>query len=326
MKKSLWILSALALAGFCMTGCLEGLDDPEAGDVVDNEEYCNGKCDAGEYCILNEDLETGACSACDMDCKLVNPAYPVCVVLDGGVGGVCVATANCPNGQGYEMDEELGHYVCSGGEPDPGPDPVAGAGQYIRVDDMSSKDDACGKVVDGKCSKDDPGADIDAIVVRKADGGFIYASEVMAYSRGAEGTDRLSERGVSADPKKVLDKPDSLITYPDKGDCYYLKKDSNKDDYDFTFMSLGGEGGYVEVKMAEQFHAGDSVDIIELGNCELINLHDSDRITASKVGAEPMKVQVSVSGEDNTWKVLGSAGNATGGVFSAGTITSDMLK
>ena len=322
MKKSLWILSALALAGFCMSGCLEGLE-PEAGDVVDNDKYCDGLCEANEFCILSDDLKTGECAACSKKCD--EPGYPVCVILDGGVGEVCVATAHCPEGQGYVLDEELGHYLCSSGEIDE-PEPVEGAGQFIRVDDMSSKDDACGKVVDGKCSKDDPGADIDAIVVRKATGGYIYAEEVVAYSRGAEGKSRLSERGVSADPTKVTGKPDSLISYPDSGDCYYLKKDSDKEEYDFTFMSLGGEGGYVEVKMTEQFHAGDSVDIIELGNCELVNLHDSDRITASKVGAEPMKVQVSISGADGTWKVLGDAGKATGGVFKAGTITSDMLK
>lgn len=321
MKKSLWILSALALAGFCMTGCLEGT--LEAGDVVDNDKYCDGLCDSEHpYCILNDDLETGSCTDCSKKCT--DAAFPVCVVLDGNVGEVCVASGNCENG--YDYDEEIGHYVCSNGDVIDDPTPQEGAGQFIRIDDMSSKEDACGNVVDGKCSKDDPGADIDAIVVKKADGGYLYAKQIMGYSRGAEGTDRLQERGVSADPTKVLGKPDSLINYPDAGDCYYLKKDTNKDDYDFTFMSLGGEGGYVEVKMDDVFHAGDTVDIIELGNCELVNLHDSDRITASKVGAEPMKVQVSVSGADGSWKVLGEAGKATGGIFTAGKITSDMLK
>ncbi|MBR4984721.1 MAG: hypothetical protein IKY83_03145 [Proteobacteria bacterium] len=326
MKKSLWILSALALAGFCMTGCLEGLESsPEAGDVVDNDKYCDGLCEAGEFCILSDDLETGECAECSKKCD--EPGYPVCIILDGGVGEVCVATASCPEGQGYQYDEDLKHYLCSEGDPIVDPDPVEGAAQYIRVDDMSSQADACGEIKNGKCSKDDPGADLDAIVVRTAAGGYLYAKEVMGYSRGPEGQDRITERGVAADPSKVLGKPDSLLSYPDSGDCYYLKKDSVKDDYDFTFMSLGGEGGYVEVKMDDVFHAGDSVDIIELGNCELVNLHDSDNhITASKVGAEPMKVQVSVSGEDGTWKVLGASGSAKGGIFSAGTITSDMLK
>ncbi|MBQ9244619.1 MAG: hypothetical protein IJ165_15575 [Proteobacteria bacterium] len=323
MKKSLWILSALALAGFCMTGCLEGAG-PVDGEQVDNDEYCDGQCGDSEYCLYSSDLESGECSACPVDCALENSLYPVCIVLDGGVGPVCVATANCPDGQGYAKDES-GHYVCSNGDPIDDPAPEAGAGQFIRVDDVSTFEEACGKFENGKCSKDDPGADLDAIVVRKADGGYLYAKEIMAYSRGAE-KDRVTERGVSGDPTAVLGKPDSLISYPDSGDCYYLQKDSNKDDYKFTFMSLGGEGGYVEVKMDDVFHAGDTVDIIELGNCELVNTHSGQGVSKSKVGAESMKVQVSISGEDGSWKVLGSAGKATGGIFTAGKITSDMLK
>ncbi len=320
MKKSLWILSALALAGFCMTGCLE--DTLEAGDVVDNDKYCDGLCDSAHpYCILNDDLKTGSCTDCSKKCT--EAAFPVCVVLDGNVGEVCVASGNCENG--YDYDEEIGHYVCSNGEVIDDPAPEAGAGQFIRVDDVSTFEEACGKFENGKCSKDDPGADLDAIVVRKADGGYLYAKEIMAYSRGAE-KDRVTERGVSGDPTAVLGKPDSLISYPDSGDCYYLQKDSNKDDYKFTFMSLGGEGGYVEVKMDDVFHAGDTVDIIELGNCELVNTHSGQGVSKSKVGAESMKVQVSISGEDGSWKVLGSAGKATGGIFTAGKITSDMLK
>lgn len=322
MKKSLWILSALALAGFCMTGCLEGLVEPEEGDVVDNEEYCDGQCDANEFCLLTADLKTGECSRCNKDCALVDAHYPVCVVIDNV--GECVATQTCPAGQDFDFDEDLDHYVCSGGTVVE-PEPEEGAGLFIRVDDVSTFEEACGKFENGKCSKDDPGADLDAIVVRKSSGGYIYAAEIMGYSRGAE-KDRVTERGVSGDPTKVLGKPDSLISYPDSGDCYYLKKDSNKDDYDFTFMSLGGEGGYVEVKMSEQFHAGDTVDIVELGNCELVNTHSGQNVSKSKVGAESMKVQVSVSGEDGTWKVLGDAGKATGGIFTAGKITSDMLK
>lgn len=324
MKKSLWILSALALAGFCMTGCLEGLESsPEAGDVVDNDKYCDGLCEAGEFCILSDDLETGECAECSKKCD--EPGYPVCIILDGGIGEVCVATATCPDGQGYQYDEDLKHYLCSEGDPVE-PEPEVGAGLYIRVDDMSSLEESCGGLVDGKCKKDDPGADIDTIVVRKANsGGYIYVDEVVEFGR-VKNVDRLSDRPVSSDPKKLEGAPDSLLSYPEAGSCYYLKKDSDKDDYDFTFASLGGEGGYVVVKMKEQFHAGDSVDVIELGDCELVNLHDSDKIAKSNVGAETMKVQVSVSGEDGTWKVLGASGNAKGGIFSAGTITSDMLK
>lgn len=324
MKKSLWILSALALAGFCMTGCLEGAG-PVDGEQVDNDEYCNGQCEDGEYCLYSSDLESGECSACPVDCALENSLYPVCIVLDGGVGPVCVATANCPDGQGYAKDES-GHYVCSNGDPIDDPAPEAGAGQFIRVDDMSSLEESCGGLVDGKCKKDDPGADIDTIVVKKANsGGYIYVKEVVEFGR-VKNVDRLSDRPVSSDPKKLEGAPDSLISYPGTGSCYYLKKDSNKDDYDFTFASLGGMGGYVVVKMAEQFHAGDTVDVIELGDCELVNLHDSDKVSKSNVGAETMKVQVSISGEDGSWKVLGEAGKATGGIFTAGTITSDMLK
>lgn len=323
MKKSLWILSALALAGFCMTGCLEGLDEPEAGDVVNNDEYCDSQCGASEYCILGDDLKTGECSPCNVDCARVDALYPVCVVIQGA--GECVAKATCPEGQDFDFDKDLDHYVCSGGTVVE-PEPQVGSGLFIRVDDMSSLEESCGGLVDGKCKKDDPGADIDTIVVKKKSGGFIYVKEVKEFGR-VKNVDRLSDRPVSSDPKKLEGEPDSLITYPEKGQCYYLKKDSNKDDYDFTFASLGGMGGYVVVEMKEAFHAGDTVDVIELGDCELTNLHDSDgTVSKSNVGAETMKVQVSVSGADGSWQVLGDAGKAAGGIFTAGTITDSMLK
>ena len=84
----------------------------EYGCVVDNDAYCDGLCEADEYCLLGSDFKTGACSHCDFDCAHMNALYPVCVVLDGGIGAACVATADCPNG--YEFDAGVGHYVCKG--------------------------------------------------------------------------------------------------------------------------------------------------------------------------------------------------------------------
>ena len=84
----------------------------EYGCAVDNDTYCDGACGEDEYCLLGSDLESGTCSPCEYSCEHVSPLYPLCVVLDGDAGAVCVARGECPDG--YKYDAGVGHYVCSG--------------------------------------------------------------------------------------------------------------------------------------------------------------------------------------------------------------------
>lgn len=332
MKKSLWILSALALVGFAFTGCS---NDCETAD----------DCADGEYCIEalyaaaggNDDtdsVEVGDmfCSACPVDCDPASQ-YPVCVASVHA----CAAQASCPAGQQFQVNGNTASCIsdsvkscnadtdCENGwicgaskvcEPK-----AADEFKYVRIDDMS--DDCTTKKT---CEEVDPGADIDAVVLTKADGAKHYAVGVAGYLRSDKKTEKDSytdKNGVKSatDPTKALNEPDSFTGYPNAdGKCVYFT-DANKTEH--PYVSLGGKGGYVALEMGAPIVAGDKIDVLEVGSCELTNTKDGGKQVAK---SEAIQLQVSVS-KDSGWKVIGSktADDTNKGILSF-TISDNMLK
>ncbi len=316
MKKTLWVLSALALVGLGFAGC----GDEECGDgyACDNDEYCDGQCLAGEYCFGEDpdDSDLVICSKCSVDCG----------VIFGNVcnesAGLCMAQATCPAGT-TPSDLGGGMGECKGGDVQVcTSDSNCGAGQickdgscvaddgtktfrYVRIDDVS---DPCKKGSDGKCTTEDPGADIDAIVVVKKSGGaMLTADSVIGYQR-ADGQKGSKDKTMATDPDKVLGNPDSFVDYANStvgGKCKYYS-DAGKSEY--TFVSLGGQGGYIEVQMSGAIEQGDKLDILEVGGCEIENSNSSD---GKKAIGEAVKVSISASEDGSSWVEIGEKTSGT---------------
>lgn len=226
MKKVLWAVSALAVAGLCFTGCDEEdlnnvFGDPEEWSPVDNDKYCDGTCGTGENVnapncftkdITKTDKDSTYCLGCKFNCalKFASAGQVNCVAGDAVLGGGwgCAALGECPAGQGFKVAadgtakcETLSTNTCSG----PGDctdTQHCDADQKICVDNeveentqytivrITDKSDGCtGDKLNSKglCKLDDPGADIDAVALVKQDNSVSYASEVMGYLRGDVG-------------------------------------------------------------------------------------------------------------------------------------------
>lgn len=142
--------------------------------------------------------------------------------------------------------------------------------RYVRVDDLSN-------ITDGQ----DPGADIDAIILEKANGTNVFASNVEAFQLGVDVGDNI-------DPQDALNAPDSVVNYTDSFPTCNA---------DAGFVSLGGSG-YLVVAMDQNIEVGDSVAVIEVGGCDY---------GGGEAKVEMVKVQVSVAAEpDNLhWVTLG---------------------
>lgn len=343
MKKVLWILSSLALVGMGFVGC----DD-------DSSDACDGKCEDNQICAPIK----GAAAECINADKILakfktadGKALLECIVIEKQANGdltpVTDDTGSCTNYCYADAD-------CASNDCDTTTHTCKAAGQakteykFVRIDDMST----------GTKSRD-LGADIDAVVLtKKAGGDPIYAVQVAAYGRG-DGTARNNKdtKGAAkvnaSDPDKALKAPDSLINYGGSADtdvCYYYKDGSNSAgntkcdsdsssycggqedcecDFDYTFVSLGGQGGYIVLEMGGGVEAGDKLDIIELGGgCILSNSGSKAGKGTSGIGnagTEEMKVGVSVAnGAADTFKSLGT-GKANKGIYSI-TISENMLK
>ena len=87
------------------------------------------------------------------------------------------------------------------------------------------------------------------------------------------------------------------------------------------YVSLGGMGGYVVLEMANAIEAGDKIDVLEIGACDLQNTKDGG---SQKAKAEEIQISISSTGE--TWKIVGkhSADSTNQGILSF-TISSNML-
>jgi hypothetical protein len=191
--------------------------------------------------------------------------------------------------------------------------------KYVRIDDMSV---ACTLDKDGLCHVDDPGADIDAVVLAKVDNTLHYAVSVTGYQRsdGLKAGERFDQNIPAAtDPTRALGQPDAFAAYPAvDGKCaYYI--DAAKTVH--PYVSLGGMGGYVVLEMANAIEAGDKIDVLEIGACDLQNTKDG----GSQI-AKAEEIQISISSTGENWKIVGkhSADSTNKGILSF-TISSNML-
>ncbi|MEM6990048.1 MAG: hypothetical protein AAF721_06110, partial [Myxococcota bacterium] len=101
--------------------------------------------------------------------------------------------------------------------------------RFVLIEDLSDE-----------TGGDFPGADIDAVVLQKANGGTFYAQQVLAS-------------GVTTgDVTEVVGAPDAFAAYPDVSTC----------DISQGFVGLGGDGGYVIVSLGDALEAGDTLDTL----------------------------------------------------------------
>lgn len=95
----------------------------------------------------------------------------------------------------------------------------------------------------------DPGADIDAIVVETTDGFLSYAAQVISYTA----TPGSVSRG---EPSAALGAPDAFYAWPDASVCSVSG----------GFVSLGGAGTLV-LELGAPLQPGDSISALEVGGC-----------------------------------------------------------
>ena len=355
MKKSLFALAAMASLGLfafgcgdgesgdsCLTGCAEGLacnaklECQEIDECYANNgnKFCedtgmtcnkdNGKCVTGaaaENCHLNGDKcpEGETCVQDDQGAWACMPDDQKCYnnTVWSSVAEMCVdaGSESCEDGANESCGGD-GKTVC---DPDlklcvprqvsSDPKPY----KYVKIEDLSSNEY-------DKPNKEDPGVDIDAIVLTKAGSGEkIYAESVVGYQRG--NTQSTVETRRAYVPNEALHAPDSFVSYPnDMTNCNYYKgtvpgKDAPAEDYVYTFVSLGGVGGYLIVGMGGNIEEGDTLDVIELSDCKLANTQTADGSNAD-AEKDGMKVQVSASKKvDGDWVFI-TSGTATKGILS----------
>ena len=182
--------------------------------------------------------------------------------------------------------------------------PVYADVKYIRVDDIS-------KVTP---KDEDPGADIDAIAVRKKDtNALVVADDVVGYRYGSEGgADAGKNSAFKTDNVKTID---AFWDYANNGvkDKCHLNTAEKTDAR--TYLSLGGLGGYLIVGLPgeEKIEVGDKIVVFEVGNCEMTNCKDSTGKCGNATN-DPVKIQISASPQydGGHWQLVGEAqGNIT---------------
>lgn len=329
MKKSIWTLSALALLGLGLAGC--GGED-------------------GDSCTKDADCDTTKGYTCDMGsqtCKIAQGPFKTCEQLkceaqnlkcvlvagdDKDTKGFairgCAAKAQCDAGQIFEIDDQdptkalcvsaekrvtcvkdsdcESSDICKDNKCQAKSNNTSDQDyKFVRIDDLSETDGH---------NLDDPGADIDAVALIKGGKAPIWATAVKGYKR-ADGKSSSPEFKTATNPQNALGAPDSIIGYPNNvTGCNYYKAPYNKDTTknEHPYVSLGGLGGYLELEMGDKIEANDKLDILEVGDCKLKNTKDINNDPAK---SEKIKVQISISGEDGSWKSLGQS-KATNGVVT----------
>lgn len=276
MKKTLWTLSALALIGFCFTAC--GDDEEVTAESCAKEGKVLGQDNDGNpICVENTNVNT--CDKTEATCTdqglILDAAKCTCVSPNQRKS--CKSHDDCEKDQLCGVENE-----CVAASE------AANVVRYVRIDDLSTPTD----------TQEDPGADIDAIVLFKPQSGkTFYAGAVTGQNFPPEFF--KAEGKVANDPKKVLGAPDSFTSYTNAGideskGCTY------KTNGEYTFVSLGGVGGYIEVEMEGAIENGDKLDILELGGCKLNGTENSDGQTAK---SENIKLQLSVTKNATSWQV-----------------------
>ncbi len=295
MKKSLFVLAALACTGFMAVGC---------GDTDPCEDY---KCtEAGTEC--QDIFGIATCVVTPEACAAVGDGYAV------GSNGKCQkesGTADCTKDSECSSDGSMKCNTTTG-KCEYATIDDQNAYRYVRIDDLTET----------KSTSEDLGADIDAIVLVKADKSVGYADEVVAYQRGDIDVKSNTDKAYAYDPEAALKAPDSLITYgtSDAATCnYYLDDAKTK----YSFVSLGGKGngegtgGYLIVHMDKVIAAGDKIDVIELGDCKIPGGTTKDGKDIKSASTDPVKVSIGITDKiDGDWKVIVDSAEAKGGVIS----------
>lgn len=291
MKKLAWLLGAVALVG--LSAC--DADENNCGNV---------NCDeSAPLCVLAANNKAGVDVCLTNDKK---DAYDYCghdkataVATHWMNNGACDprGTGSCNNDSDCEEGQTCNNktHICEDGGP-------KGA-KLVRIDDLSE--------TSTDKTKEDPGADIDAIVLTKKDGTNAYATSVLGYLRGDGVASQKGEKSMAIDPTAALNEPDSFLNYPNhKGECYLYKKDTKQGEAMRPFVSLGGKGGYLIVEMGDVIEAGDTLNVLELGGCTLMNRADGK--TGTKGQPEGVEVRISITNNSNLadWKVIGDSEQA----------------
>jgi len=287
------MLSALAVSGlFTLAACDEDESTPVA--CAEGNNPCTGT-DA-PYCYANAEGKPACVTwACDNGYDINGKCKDSAI---GGEGAECKDSNECADG----LSCYQGH--CSSAA-------QAEDYKFVQILDLTP---LCTK----DCTKEDPGADIDAIVLKKggSDTALKYASRVSGYHRGDNQPTAKADNTMAADPDKVLGAPDSFVHYPTADQCNYYNAATPGDDKanrQYTFVSLGGVDaagvpGYLEVEMEESIEAGDTLDILELGECALYNTEKNPMASKGTANAEKIRVQISIKGEHSgDWRLLGEA-------------------
>jgi len=335
MKKTLWILGAMALVGFGMTACGE---DDECGGL------CGGLLNADKpYCVeVGNDTGTFVCSKYS-SCTEYDEDHGIDLVFDKTgecVNAVqdnyCTGQSDCGPGKKCDLDTN----TCVDET-----EVVEGKFTFVRIDDASTNEltwnGRCFEGSKGGCV-DDPGADIDAVVLKKADGAIKYVNDVYDYSfAGGKITykkgDEQPPSKLATNPLNIKGAPDSIENYGDASVTCKLYNDEETTNCFFNsevqcesrpFVSLGGPGGYIIVEMEDGLADGDTLDILEVGDCKMINCNDKngDKTDCGTAQKDGVKVYVSVtdSTSDN-WKVIGDTGKQPDKGVISFAITSELL-
>lgn len=157
---------------------------------------------------------------------------------------------------------------------------------FVRINDQSTN------------SGTNPGADIDAVSITKANTGErVYANRIEDY--GPVNLQDIS--GVSVIAENILGEPTAFGIPFDPANAGSDLECSLDDE---NYVTLGGVGGYIIVSFGDaHIENGDTITVYEIGNCN------------DQGVADPIEVQVSVSaGVDDVWVTVFSA--AAGPVMS----------
>ncbi len=351
MKKSLFAIAAIACLGMFSAACDEDSVNDFFNGLTDGALICTDidgedeDNDCNKYCE-EAGLNCGEAGACQVNLISGNPvakcvvskevcdaqglevthvtlhtsngtAYESYSCASAAQDVTCNKDADCDVENGYKCDID-GDYVQMNHCYNPAEYGVTGDEyKYVKIQDESP--------VSNK--GEDPGADIDAVVLMKADNSQYYASDVKAYFRG-DGTSSV-EKNKAFVPDAILGAPDSVIdvTNPD-GKCKYLDMEKTVDkanDAFFTFVSLGGktegkDGGYIIVEMQKGMENGDKLFVVELGDCALV-AETTQSGNSSNAITEAISVSVAVSDDysNNSWVPVINSSKAVKGVVT-GTI------
>ena len=285
MKKSLfWMLGALAVSGlFTFSAC----DEDEAAPCTEDNNPCADT--EKPYChVVNNAPVCSVVKECNSGEQMGSDGRCANIDAKSQLGGSCTTSDDCVSGLHCDGG------VCASDDEK--------SYRFVRIEDMSPA---------GDYTKPDPGADIDASVLQKTGQAAIYAKTVKDYKRG-DGKSSIKDRTMAADPEKALHEPDSFVNYPNGSQCNYYNSDKSAGNdvknREFTFVSLGGNGGYLVVEMGGKIEAGDTLDVLELGKCTLFNTNDDpQKLSSTKDGAiaEEIKVQIAISSDAGaSWQTL----------------------